>query len=126
VVPLAEHFTARFADRFGLEGVRLSDRVLAALQRFHWPGNVRELEHVVERLVALADGPLIDEDPFDAAGGADPTDRGLGLKQRLAGFERALIAAELRRSADNQSETARRLGISRPALIDKLKKHGLK
>jgi two-component system response regulator HydG len=60
VVPLAEHFTARFADRFGLEGIRLSDRVLAALQRFHWPGNVRELEHVVERLVALADGPLID------------------------------------------------------------------
>jgi len=132
VVPLAEHFTARFADRYGLEGVHLSDRVLARLRQSHWPGNVRELENVVERLVALADGPQIDEDPFDpearagAGGGAEPLDRRLGLKDRMANFERGLIAAELGRCQANQSETARQLGISRPALIDKLKKYGLK
>ncbi len=126
VLPLAEHFTQRFADRYGLEGVRLSDRVLSRLQQSHWPGNVRELENVVERLVALADGPLIDDDPFDVDGGAELPERQLGLKQRVANFERGLIAAEMSRCANNQSEAARRLAVSRPALIDKLKKYGLK
>jgi two-component system response regulator HydG len=55
-------------------------------------------------------------------GGAAP----LGLKDRVAVFERGLIAAELERCHRNQSEAARRLGISRPTLIDKLKKLGLR
>ena len=128
IVPLAEHFAARFADRYGIEGVQLSDRVLGRLQQFHWPGNVRELENVVERLVALAESPQIDDDPFDAdaGAGAEPLERRLGLRERMANFERGLIAAEMNRSQANQSEAARQLGISRPALIDKLKKYGLK
>jgi len=128
VVPLAEHFTTRFGDRYGIEGVHLSDRVLNRLQQFRWPGNVRELENVVERLVALADGPRIDDDPFDAeaGAGAEPAEQRLGLRERMANFERGLIAAEMSRCQDNQSEAARQLGVSRPALIDKLKKYGLK
>ena len=50
----------------------------------------------------------------------------LGLKDRVAVFERGLIAAELERCHGNQSEAARRLGISRPTLIDKIRKLGLK
>jgi DNA-binding NtrC family response regulator len=128
IVPLAEHFAARFADRYGIDGVQLSDRVLGRLQQFHWPGNVRELENVVERLVALAESPQIDDDPFDANAGAgtEPLERRLGLRERMANFERGLIAAEMNRSQANQSEAARQLGVSRPALIDKLKKYGLK
>jgi two-component system response regulator HydG len=126
IVPLAEHFAARFADRYGIDGVQLSDRVLGRLQQFHWPGNVRELENVVERLVALADSPLIDDNPFDAGASAEPLEGRLGLKARMANFERGLIASEMNRCQANQSETARQLGISRPALIDKLKKYGLK
>jgi len=129
IVPLAEHFAARFADRYGLESIRLADRVLRRLQQAAWPGNVRELANVVERLVALADGPVIDEDPFADQGGAGAdvaADRSLGLRDRMATFERGLIAAELERCQSNQSEAARQLGISRPALIDKIKKYGLR
>lgn len=43
----------------------------------------------------------------------------------MEGFERAIIAAEFEASSKNQSETARRLGVSRPALIEKLHKYGL-
>ncbi|MFH2005773.1 MAG: sigma-54 dependent transcriptional regulator [bacterium] len=133
IVPLAEHFAARFADRYGLGAIRLADRVLARLQQAAWPGNVRELANVVERLVALADGPVIDEDPFAQAVGAavdaagdHSLGRSLGLRDRMAAFERGLIAAELDRCQSNQSEAARRLGVSRPALIDKIKKYGLR
>ena len=72
VVPLAEHFTERFGERYGLPGIRLSDRVLARLQDHPFPGNVRELANTVERLVALADGPVVDEEPFAADPGVDP------------------------------------------------------
>ncbi|NMC70012.1 MAG: sigma-54-dependent Fis family transcriptional regulator [Myxococcales bacterium] len=125
IAPLAEHFARRFGDRFGLEAPRLSPRVLDRLRRHDWPGNVRELEHVVERLVALAAGPEIDDDPFAGDAAADPT-VGPGLRERVAAFERGLVAEAMARCQGNQSEAARQLGISRVTLIDKLKRHGLR
>jgi two-component system response regulator HydG len=131
IAPLAEHFTERCAHRYGLGEVRLSAAALAKLQSASWPGNVRELEHSIERLLALAEGPVIEADAL-LAGGPEASSRDakrsgqLALKERMAIFERGLIAAELERCHGNQSEAARRLGISRPTLIDRLKKHGLR
>ena len=126
VVPLAELFAGRFGDRFGLEHPRLSEAVLERLRRHAWPGNVRELEHVIERLVALAGDPVLDADPFGNES-ADPAAAGEpGLRERVAAFERGLVAEALARCQGNQSEAARQLGISRVTLIDKLKRHGLR
>jgi DNA-binding NtrC family response regulator len=47
------------------------------------------------------------------------------LRARVEGFERSIIAAEFEAANKNQSETARRLGVSRPALIEKLHKYSL-
>ncbi len=124
IVPLAEHFAARFADRFGTGEVTLSARVLERLRRASWPGNVRELEHVVERLVALASGPVIDEDPFTDR--AETAEAPMSLKDRVGAFERGLVAEALQASNGNQSEAARRLGVSRVTLLDKMKKYGLR
>lgn len=126
IVPLAEHFAERFGLRFGLGPVELSANVLQRLRSHSWPGNVRELENTIERLVALASGPAIDEDPFapSAAGGAAPSP--LSLKDRVAAFERGLVAEELARCQGNQSEAARRLGVSRVTLIDKMRRYGLR
>jgi len=51
---------------------------------------------------------------------------GRPLRDRVEAFERAIIAAEFEAVGRNQSETARRLGVSRPALIGKLHKYGIK
>jgi len=131
ILPLAEHFTERCAHRYGLGEVHLSDRALAKLQGAQWAGNVRELEHSIERLLALSEGPIIEAEALEqgvSGSPARPDERAveLSLKERLAIFERGLIAAELERCHGNQSEAARRLGISRPTLIDRLKKHGLR
>ena len=127
IVPLATHFAFRFGDRFGIKGVKLSERVLDRLKQALWPGNVRELENVVERLVALTENALIDQDPFEVS----PSDRtkqeqGFGLKERVMAFEKGLLAAELEKCSGNQSEAARRLGISRITLIDKIRRYKLK
>jgi two-component system response regulator AtoC len=47
------------------------------------------------------------------------------LREQVEAFERSLIARALAAAHGNQSEAARRLGTSRPTLIDKIKKYGL-
>jgi two-component system response regulator AtoC len=62
-----------------------------------------------------------------SSGAAAPGDPGPShpLRARVESFERAIIKAEFDAASKNQSETARRLGVSRPALIEKLHKYGL-
>ncbi len=50
---------------------------------------------------------------------------GPSLKEQVEAFERGLVARALEATTGNQSEAARRLGVSRVTLIDKMKKYGL-
>src|SRR5438270_29677 len=50
---LATEFARRYAERFGVEGVRLSPELVESLRAADWPGNVRQLENAIARLVAL-------------------------------------------------------------------------
>ena len=127
---LASEFARSYAQRFGIEGVRLSSDLIEALRRADWPGNVRQLENAVARMVAMSRGGEIDADAFTSAvaspPGAEPVPQGgLTLKDQLDTFERSLIAQALSGASGNQSEAARRLGMSRSALLDRLKKYGL-
>ena len=56
---LVEHFLARLAATRGSQVTGLAPGVLDRLLAYGWPGNVRELENLVERMVTLADGPLL-------------------------------------------------------------------
>ena len=129
ILPLAEHFVAKYAERFGVDDVRLSQRVRDQLVANSWPGNVRELEHAVERMVALATGPVIeslDTEPAVSLATDPATEDAGGLRDRLAAYERRILAEELEACGGNHSEMARRLQLSRATLLDKLKRHGLR
>jgi len=127
---LARHFAARFADRFGLDDVRLSDALCDAFVARPWPGNVRELENAIGRLVALGAGGLIDvaalgasrptADPLPA-----PPPEAMSLRQALDGLERRLVGDALAAASGNKAEAARRLGLSRVTLLDRMKRLGL-
>ncbi|HYG67456.1 MAG TPA: helix-turn-helix domain-containing protein, partial [Anaeromyxobacteraceae bacterium] len=54
-----------------------------------------------------------------------PPEGALSLREHLEAVERGLVARTLAATGGNQSEAARRLGLSRSALIDRLKKYGL-
>jgi two-component system response regulator HydG len=120
---LVDHFMHRFAAHFGLPGVSLSPVARLKLCAADYPGNVRELEHRIERLVCLSDGGVIDDVdlPTVAADAAD----GFGLRERMQAFERGILVEELAQCGGNRSEAARRLGIGRVTLLEKLKKYGL-
>jgi two-component system response regulator AtoC len=130
---LAAEFARRYALRFGLEGVSLAPELVEALRRAEWPGNVRQLENAVARLVAMSGGGEIRAEAFGAAPAAPaaepdaepPPEGALTLREQVDAFERNLVAQALAKAGGNQSEAARRLGMSRSALIDRLKKYGL-
>ena len=128
---LAAHFLARAAKRAG-RALTLSDQAVGLMQLYSWPGNVRELENLIERMVILDRDGVIDGDDLPSTlGTAGPAvaaalrirrRRGVALPTLVARFERALIGAAMRRSANNKSKAARLLGIGRTTLIDKLRK----
>ncbi len=117
---LAEAFRRRYARRFGLPDLRFSAAILEELSRREFPGNVRELENTIAGLLALStDGSI------ELSGSAQAGKTGGGLRERVAEYERALVARALEETRGNQSEAARRLKITRTTLIDKLKRYGL-
>jgi DNA-binding NtrC family response regulator len=123
---LARHFLDRFARRFGVEPLRVPDALFDRLLAHAWPGNVRELENAVERLVALSPPEGLDLSLLPAGGAAaGPVGPPLPLKERVQAYERGLVVEALRAARGNRSEAARRLGVSRVTLHDKLRRHGL-
>ncbi len=145
IASLVEEMVRRYAEKFGSNALRLSPRLIEHLEKKPWPGNVRQLENTIARLVALADGDTLDlsdlsdlsePDSPDGPGGvqvvssgqaseAGTPEDGPSLKEQVEAFERGLIVRALATSGGNQSEAARRLGTSRPTLIDKMRRYRL-
>lgn len=135
IAALAAELACRYAARFGMQNVSLSSELLESLKRADWPGNVRQLENTVARLVALSSGgetigvrslelapsPASAEEPELVPAPDGP----LTLREHLEAMEKNLISDALEATSGNQAEAARRLGVSRGTLIDRLKKYGL-
>ncbi|MGE5472453.1 MAG: sigma-54 interaction domain-containing protein [Bacteroidota bacterium] len=109
----------------------ISSPALNRLLRHDWPGNVRELANVLERAMLMTDGDIIEVADLDrvmpppravqlvAESGAS------GIAEIVARAERAAILAALRDSQGNKVQAARRLGISRAALYEKIAALGI-
>jgi DNA-binding NtrC family response regulator len=124
VVLLARRLVERISMELGRPGMTLSEEAERALLAHPWPGNVRQLRNVLERAVLLSDratlGPS-DVDGGATAPGAVPADGRL----TLADAERRHIEAVLRAEGGTVGRAAAALGISRSALYERIKKHGI-
>ena len=134
-IPLfAQHFLKNFADKNRKTVKGFVPLAVDMLLNYDWPGNVRELENAIERAVILLTGEHITEkqlplnitkkypdlstSPIAAAPLMDGT-------RSMEEIEKEAILATLKASGGNKSETARRLGITRKTLHNKLKNYGL-
>ena len=130
---LAAYFLQRFAERNRKSIKGFSPQALDSMRRYRWPGNVRELENAVERAVILCCGDLVTpaELPDTVAQAPEPeeapeTAEAISLAgMALEDVERLAIEDTMRQTGDNKSEAARRLGITRATLHNKLRKYGL-
>ena len=134
---LAHEFALRYAERFGAEGARLAPALVQRLAAADWPGNVRQLENAVARMVALSGGGEIGPEALLGAAAPDAAPPAGGdlaaattsatdaqtLRQQLDALERNVIAKTMTAVGGNQSEAARRLGISRNTLTERLRRY---
>jgi two-component system response regulator AtoC len=133
IEPLVRTFIRQYAERYGMGRVDVEPELIAEMKARPWPGNVREIENTVARMLALAPDERLTVELWrslaqpDSPREAPSRDPGSShpLRARVEAFERGIIAEQFEACGKNQSETARRLGVSRPALIEKLHKYGL-
>jgi DNA-binding NtrC family response regulator len=125
ILPLAEHFLALAAGRGAAKS--LTAEAASRLLAHPWPGNVRELRNAMERAAALARGPGITagdlaflqaEAPQESTDWLDGT-----LPEAIARLELAMIRRALAATDNNRTEAARRLGIHRQLLYEKLRRY---
>jgi two-component system response regulator AtoC len=127
IVPIAERFVREFAADHGRVGLQLGETARAALLAYDWPGNVRELRNTIERAVIMCDGARLDELDLPGRIAAQVAASGRnGVRDQVADLERSALVSALAEERGNQTRAARRLGLSRRALIYKMEKYGLK
>jgi DNA-binding NtrC family response regulator len=135
ILPLAEYFLARYAKRNQARATGLATDAAAALESYWFPGNVRELEHLIERAAVKAGGRAITVEQIQeelhrakspATGAFDSQSAtALPFHEAVASWERHLIEQALKASHGNKSDAARRLGIHRRLLYEKLTQFGM-
>ncbi|WP_372682250.1 sigma-54-dependent transcriptional regulator [Desulfosarcina sp.] len=128
---LAAYFLTRFAEKNRKSVERFSPRAMDLLIRHPWPGNVRELMNTIERAVVLARSNCLDESDFAVLtarlheSDTDLSSSAFPANIPLERIEREAIVNTLASADGNKSEAARRLGITRKTLREKLKKYDL-
>ena len=130
ILPLAEHFLERYASRNQTSIAGLTEDAVLALQQYSFPGNVRELEHLMERTAVQAGGRAITFELIEHQLAAVQSISTSAVKLEtllelpfhasVASWERRLIENALRITNGNKAEAARRLGIHRRLLYEKL------
>ncbi|MBR3291028.1 MAG: sigma-54-dependent Fis family transcriptional regulator [Bacteroidales bacterium] len=128
ILPLAEMFLARYAEKYHRPLTGITPEAAEILQAQTWNGNIRELQNCIEKAVILSDGKELAEKDIqiDAGSGSGSNTPGMsGSPLRNEAEEERLVREALQRSNGNISAAAKMLGVSRPTLYAKLKKYGL-
>ncbi len=131
---LVEDFLDELAKESGLGRKKITEDAIGILQQYHWPGNVRELRNLIERLVILTPGEIIDKNQLLRLFDAEIPESGRklsniyeveNLKEARAYFEKEFIRRKLEKNNWNVSLTAQKIGIERTHLHRKMKAYGL-
>lgn len=127
LLELIEYFLDQFSTQHDRTPPPFSARALKLFLRYPWPGNVGELRDILERLLLTCDAGTITEKalPEKMRKRGDKKAKPIKLPS-LPGEERLHIIATLEEAGWNQSESARRLGITRNTLRYRMKKYNIK
>jgi len=125
---LARSFSRRFSQEQGKVVHDFSSEAMRVLLNYSWPGNVRELENSIEHAVVLAKGELIEvadlpSGIFKASSPVGETD--VVYQKTIVNNEKRLLQEVLAECGWNKKLAAKRLGISRSTLYDKIKKYDI-
>jgi DNA-binding NtrC family response regulator len=131
---LVDTFLRRFSTQNQRETPTLAPQALRMILSYTWPGNVRELQNAIEHASILAECGIIEPRHLpselhapveiarvEAARAVVP----MGNRASLMEAEKRAIVDALQKTKGNKKQAALLLGIHRPTLYAKLKRHGL-
>lgn len=126
---LVNHFLEKFDPS---RSKKISSESMKILTRYNWPGNIRELQNAIERALIVCQGSEIQpiHFPKDLLNSLEETatpiinltEGGFSLEE----MEKHLILKALEKNNYNQTKAAKYLGITRPTLLYRLQKYGIK
>ena len=123
---LSDHFLTQLSESQGFAKKQFSADALDCLLQYHWPGNIRELKNIVERMVIMVKGDLIQlENVPPVVRMATSEVLQLGnlppeLEEALIAFEGQFIKESLKKNSWNLDKTATTLKIARNELDKKV------
>ena len=126
IKPLINHFVELYSNRFNKPKIEISKTVFDALIKYEFPGNVRELRNMVERAIILCKGNLLGVDDFPLKHQNSASSDMQGETVNLKNNEIQIIQKALQSVRYNQKAAADILGITRDALIRKMKKYNIR
>lgn len=126
---LTKLFLEEFATKYQVPAPEISEHAMQLLLSHDWPGNVRELKNMMERLIILCEKPVIEKEDIinffpnilNEPGVHDSNVTTLSSEKEA--IEKILIEETLRKTNGNKSDAAKKLGISRMTLYNKIKKY---
>jgi DNA-binding NtrC family response regulator len=134
ILPLAEHFLRLNLEERSREYTGFTPAAVPFLLSHPWPGNVRELKNTIEGACAfLRPGNPVEAEDLQLVAHRDrmkivppsPAGEEPGLKEYKEDAEKLVLQEALEECDWVVSRAARRLGISRQHLHNRIRHHGL-
>ncbi len=123
ILPLAEHFLAKYSEKYGKSSLSITLQAKEKLTEYSWPGNIRELEHTIEKAVIMSEsGKLKVSDFFSGSTISHKTDANV---VKLDEMEKKMITLAIEKNAGNIKAAASQLGITRQTLYNKMRKYNI-
>jgi DNA-binding NtrC family response regulator len=124
IKPLLIHFTGQFAQKLN-RSIGINDDVFKRLEKYVFPGNIRELKNMAERAIILCKFNSLSVEDFPLTSRSDsPVENNTDMAS-LKSIEVDMIRKALLQSQFNQKAAAEILGITRDAMIRKMKKYNI-
>ena len=126
---LISYFLEQITFELGIEKKSVSEPLLEELQNYSWPGNVRELRNMIERMCILSRDKVIDLSdmpPLENVGEGETNPFSVDNYNEFKDMvEKEFFIRKLRENEGNVSRTARKLGMQRSNLYNKLNKYDI-
>ncbi len=138
-IPLITHYLMKkLSSEMDRHVSEISPTAIEVLKHYHWPGNIRELANLIERAFNLIEKEAVitldhlpyyvkkhmkDKEKEKVEETKNNTEK--TLKEIIEEVEKQSIAETLMTMDGNKYQTAKKLGISRTSLYEKIKKYNL-
>jgi transcriptional regulator with PAS, ATPase and Fis domain len=118
---IAHSLLHRICSDMARPRAQISSKAVERLRSYYWPGNIRELRNVLERALLFTDRTTLEPGDLAFEPGPEHRSHSYSSDWTLEELERFHISAAFSGENQNVEKTARRLGIAKSTLYQKLK-----